>query len=255
MRFDWVCPLKIRHNAALLAVCQQVADDPLEAPLSGDTKAYVLARRQAALRVTPVEHAAVFVRDGLDDFGKRGSVAWGGRSPDLLVLRKAVADAIPAADLNAPLGPLGNLLDPRRGDRIRIGNDNAIFVRVHNRHNVRVHVDVDLYQAPLVHPTVAGAWTQIGARVQVRDLDPAHWKVARFDFTAADPAPAQTEPWAKAFVLAAVIRAVDAVENINLEDMPDINTVAGPDAFWLFFTHRQQATNAALRALRFETVP
>ncbi|QSQ26063.1 hypothetical protein JY651_14540 [Pyxidicoccus parkwayensis] len=254
VRFEWTLPLTVRRNVALMALCD-CAQDPLDfASAQANVDVFISLERRAAMRVTPVLYDAVFIRDGLDDFGRRGSVAWGGRSPDVLVLRKAVADAIPAADLNSPTGPLGNLLDARAGDRIRPGNDNAIYVRVHNRHDVAIHVDVELYQAPVDHPTT-GPWTAVGLRTRASNVLPGTWQVVRFDLTAADPAPTNPSTWTKAFVLGAVCRGVDAATGTELDPMPPLATLTGVDAFWSFFTRGPLATNAVLRALRFEAAP
>ncbi|MFP2929503.1 WD40/YVTN/BNR-like repeat-containing protein [Pyxidicoccus sp. 3LG] len=250
VRFDWTVPLTVRHNLALMAVCH-CAQDPLNFAPVADARHFARAERQVALRATPVLYDAVFIRDGLDDFGRRGSVAWGGRTPDILVLRRAEADAIPAADLNSPTGPLGNLLDARAGDRIRQGDDNAIFVRVHNRHDVPVHVDVELYQAPVRHPTT-GPWTAIGLRQRASNVQPGTWQVVRFDLTGADPEPTNPAAWTEAYVLGAICRGVDAATGTELDPLPPLPTLTGVDAFWSFFTRGPLATNAALRAVRYQ---
>lgn len=253
VRFDWILPLTVRRNVALMALCD-CAQDPLNFAPAANPSVFIGLERRAALRVTPVRYDAVFIRDGLDDFGRRGSVAWGGRSPDILVLRKAVADAIPAADLNSPTGPLGDLLNARADDRIRPGDDNVIFVRVHNRHDVPVHVDVELYEAPVDHPAT-GPWRAIQVRRRATNVQPGTWQVVRFDLMAVDPAPGNPSAWAKAFVLGAVCRGVDAATDTELDPMPPLATLTGVDAFWSFFTRGPLATNAVLRALRFEAAP
>jgi hypothetical protein len=253
VRFDWILPLTVRRNVALMALCS-CDQDPLNFAPAANTSVFISLERRAALRVTPVRYDAVFIRDGLDDFGRRGSVAWGGRSPDILVLRKAVADAILPADLNSPNGPLGDLLSARADDRIRPGDDNAIFVRVHNRHEVPIHVDVELYEAPVDHPAT-GPWRAIQGRRRATNVQPGTWQVVRFDLMAVDPAPGNPAAWAKAFVLGAVCRGVDAATGTELDPMPPLATLTGVDAFWNFFTRGPLATNAVLRALRFEAAP
>src|SRR5262249_4200793 len=92
-RFEWICPVEITRNVALLAICRS-SDDELEATPTGPALAYAQARRQVALRILPVVPDRVFIRDGLDDTGQRGAVVWGGRSPDIIVMTKTAADAI-----------------------------------------------------------------------------------------------------------------------------------------------------------------
>ena len=205
------------------------------------------------MRILPVIPDRVFIRDGLDDRGQRGSVVWGGRSPDIIVMRKADADPIAQATAdNNTTGPFANLNDARRGDRVRQG-DNTIFVRVHNRGAITINSEVRLFRVPLASITNGAAWTAIGAPTQVTGIAARTWKTARIQLPAvpADPEPTLPAPWGKAFVLAALVRARNPAGGAELESFPDVTTVTGVDELWTLFTRGALGNNAAFRALRF----
>jgi len=246
VKFLWTPPLRIRSHVALLAVCSHAAD-PVQLLPEFEAKTYARFTRQAALFVSTVERDRVFIRDGLDDFGTRGSVAWGGRSPDIIVLDKATADGLSnPTDVNGPLSDLG---DPRRGDRAHNG-DNVVFVRVHNRSATQVDAEIQLYQAPL-HELTGSAWTRIGgpANAQVT-VPPNGWALSNgiaWQLSGPDP----KDPLAQAYTLVALVRAVDTASNTELDPFPDLSSVQGVDDFWRFFSRGPLANNAAFRALRF----
>jgi len=259
VRFEWICPLEIQQNVALLAICQS-ADDELTAAQrpTGVALTWATAERRAALRILPVIPDRVFIRDGLDDLGQRGAVAWGGRSPDIIVMTKAAADAIPQATAdNMTTGPFANLNDARRGDRVRPG-DNTVFVRVHNRGSVAVNAQVRLYRAPLDNVASGAAWAQVNAAPAAVNGIPARgWRTARIQLPAipADPVPALPAPWGKAFVLAAIVRAVSPAGGAELESFPDVAAITNVAELWSTFTRAALANNAAFRALRFQGGP
>ena len=252
-RIPFICPLEIQRNVALLAICRCLSDELAPLP-SGVARDYVNGERKAALRILPVTPDRISIRDGLDDVGPRGSVAWGGRSPDIIVMTKAAADAITTAgNADDPTaGPFKDLNDARRGDRVHQG-DNAVWVRVHNRGIVPINAQVALYRIPV--PGHTSPWTQVGGTVAVNAIPPRGWKMARINLTPtvpADPVPGQPAPWGKAFVLGAVIKAVNPADGALLEDFPDVATANGVDEFWTLFNRGALANNAAFRALRFE---
>jgi hypothetical protein len=154
-----VAPLQIRNNVALLAVCT-ASQDPLNALPAGPVLDFVRGERRAALRVIGVNRDAAYIRDGVDDDGSKGGVAWGGRSPDIIVVQAAVANP------DSPAGPFKDLHEPRVGDRVRPGN-NTIHVRVFNRTRVTVNANVRVFQVPTADPVPATAWTAIGGPVPV----------------------------------------------------------------------------------------
>jgi hypothetical protein len=246
VKFLWTPPLRVSSHVALLAVCSHAAD-PAEKLASFGAKTYALFARHAALFISAVERDRVFIRDGLDDFGTRGSVAWGGRSPDIIVLDKATADGL--ANPTDVSGPLADLGDPRRGDRAHNG-DNVVFVRVHNRTATPVDAEIRLYQAPL-HNLSGSAWTRVGgpANAQVT-VPPNGWALSNgiaWQLSGPDPA----DPPAQAYTLVALVRAVDTGSGSELDPFPDLGSVQGIDEFWRFFSRGPLANNAAFRALRF----
>lgn len=252
-RFEWLTPLEIGQNAALLAICRSPDDEVTSAP-AGAALTWAQANRQGALRIVPTVPDRLFIRDGLDDTGQRGAVVWGGRSPDLIVMTKTAADAITAAQQdNNATGPFANLADARRGDRVHAGN-NTIFVRVSNRGAIAMNARVRLFQIPLNQITNGGAWTQIGGGdANITGIAARTWKMARFQITGvpADGVPGTTQPWQKAFVYAALVQAMNPAGGAVLETFPDVTTVTGVDEFWRLFTRGALGNNAAFRALRF----
>lgn len=238
-RFAWTPPLEIAANVALLAVVTGDAD-VLAAVPAGDPLAFVGAERRAVLRVSAVDRDPLFIRDGVDDDGRRGLVAWGGRSPDIIVRRAAVAD--PATELRAP--------DSHRlEDRVSAGT-NHVYVRVTNRTQLAVNARVRLFQVPTALPAPGSTWTQIDVDQPVAAIAAGQSGFAHFTWAGVvDPG----GPYG-AFTLAAVASVVDAAGNV-LDAFPDVSTVTGMEEFWRFFTREPLANNAAVRALRFQAVP
>jgi hypothetical protein len=211
--------------------------------------ALIRGERRAALRVVRAEAFApdFFIRDGVDDDGRVGAVAFGGRSPDIIVVENAPAD---------PATAFADLGDDRAGDRVRGGGgNNVVFVRVHNRKAAAANADVALFwalpNAPLSNdaataglPFDAAKWQAIAPVAAVNIVVPASaTALARFDFNAAPP-PVAGFPNALAFV--ALIRSHDA-----LDPEPQRAGVDTPGEFWRLFTELANADNAALRALRY----
>lgn len=245
IRFAWVPPLSIRDNAALLAVCTN-AQDPLAAIPNGAATAFVRDERRAALRVMPVQRDTIYIRDGVDDDGTRGAVAWGARSPDIIVTQAAV----PNADDKA--GPFADLFDPRLADRVRAGN-NFVHVRVFNRTQTFVTPRVKVYSVPLARPFPGTGWTEIGDVTLLVPIAPRDWRFASLPWNGViDPDPATVD--FKAFLLMAVAQVPDPAGG-DLDPFPDPADVVSFDDFWNFFRSAPLANNAASRALRFASVP
>jgi hypothetical protein len=259
-RFEWVPPVGLAGgSAALLALCSgpfaPIAIDTLPAAApAGTIPALITAERRAALRVVAVGPFVpdVFIRHGADDHGVPGVVPFGGRSPDIMVVQDPVGAPPDVRHL------FRDLNSPRLGDRLR-GGTNFIFVRVHNRKNVDVNVDVELFWAK---PNVARAaaetntppfdntqWghvtptsTAVNQTIPARD-----WGVVQLQWdNPPDPDTTADNPY-RAFLLIALIKTSD-----NLDPAPLRTRVATLREFWTTFQNAADTNNAAIRAIRYE---
>ncbi len=249
LRFDWRPPPSLavaapNDYAALLVLCTAV-DDPLPTPLpAGSTLAsFIAGERRAALRLVRVRPAplpALSIRDGVDDDARDGSVAFVGRSPDLMVVQAQPAD---------PAGVFADLLATRPQDRIRLATTNHVYVRVHNRGlqaaDAEVHLwalALDARQTPAFAPV---GWVQLSpaaAPFTTVNIRPGTTALAHFSW--ANPPDPNPGGALKAMALVALIRSAD-----NQDPLPDTAAITTLDAFWSFFGPRFGADNAALRVL------
>ena len=242
VKLEWVPPLRIKDNVALLALCTNDQDALASLPAGTAVAAFVASNPRAALRILGVNRDAVFLRDGVDDSGTRGSVAWGGRSPDIIVAQTAVANP------DDPAGQFKDLAEQRVTDRVHPG-DNIIYVRVFNRTQVAVDASVRVYQLPHNDPLPSTGWTAIGSPATVSGIPPRGWRFATVPWAGvADPDPAVADY--KCLTLLAVASVVDA-SGTPLDPFPDPSAVTDLDSFWRFFLRAPLANNAAMRALRF----
>jgi hypothetical protein len=197
-----------------------------------------------------VNRDTVYIRDGVDDDASRGAVAWGGHSPDVIVVQTSVADP------DAHGGAFKDLNDQRTSDVVKVGA-NFIYVRVFNRRLVQVDARVRVYTLPMFDPTFRlsqhGSWTIVGTprQAEVNGIPPNDWKFATFNWNGVtDPDPTNTSAY-KGFVLLAMARVVDAA-GVPLDPYPDFQDVTDLDGFWRFFRSGPLANNVAVRALRFQ---
>jgi hypothetical protein len=250
LRFEWTAPLELTDGVALMAVCSNDKDQLAAiAPAAIKATDFVKAERRAALRITAVNRDTVYIRDGADDEARPGGVAWGGHSPDLIVVQAAVANP------DDPAGPFKDLDDQRSSDAVKPGA-NFIYVRVFNRTRVAVNAKVKVYSLPLFDLARTSAWTQLPAgaplEVVVNAIAPNGWKFATFNWNGVtDPDPANTSAY-KGFVLLAMAGVVDAA-GAELDPYPDLAQVTDLESFWRFFKGAPLANNAAVRALRFQS--
>lgn len=245
-RLEWVPPVTLGGQVAILAVASSVQDDlgalratlPLAVEPDAAGTSLTAVERRAALLVTPARRTVpdVFVRDGVGDTGEPGAIAWGGRSADIVVVQA------PEPDPDAAFGPIS---DTREGDRIRAGVDNLVHVRLFNRSAAPVTATLDLFFVPMGAVADRSAWRRIGARTTVPDIPPrGHRFSPAIPWPAAeipDPAPAGT---VKAHVLIALIGTGE-------DPVPDASGIATLAGFWEFFLAGTAANNAAFRALRY----
>jgi hypothetical protein len=250
--FRWTPPLRIRDNVALMAVVTN-ANDVLAAIPAGPVAATVRAERRIALHISHVQRDTIFIRDGLDDSGERGAVAWGGRSPDIIVRQAQVA----AADIRNTFANLA----ARHEDNVVRPGVNFVYVRVTNRTQTAIPIsNVRLFQIPRVRFSTVPATplpapvplTQIGpaAGQPINNIPPGDWGIAEFSFTPdADPDP-QSPAGGKGVILLATANVTDAA-GAELDPFPDLQDIVDVTSFFRFFTGAPLATNAAMRALRF----
>jgi hypothetical protein len=249
-RFEWLPPATLPGNVALLVLVTAAAD-PLAAAGQPTVMTTLLRReRRAAFRVVSVTPFVpdLFIRDGLDDTGRLGGVAFGGRSPDILLFGAELA----AADLPTTAA---NRSDARAADRVGAG-DNFVYVRVLNRKAVDTAVDVELFWAQANPPTSAApdpagplsdstkwqAVPAVGAASNV--VVPAGGAVlVEFKFSAR-PAPVAGIVNALAFI--ALIKAHDPGD-----PAPVRARVTDPASVWRFFLQRADSNNAALRTVPY----
>ena len=250
-RFDWDAPASIAgRKVALLAVCTSPQDSLPAAP-SQFMRQLLVQERRAALRVVTARQLqpALYIRDGIDDDGSAGAVAFGGRSPDIIVV-----PSVPAS----PNTEFRDLLDPRAGDRVRSGVPNHVYVRVHNRKNVAVNADVEVYFAKANVPRSAGEantppfdqtkWTQITPiGTASNQAIPANgWGLVHLQWdNPPDPDAGAAEPY-RAVLLIALIRSSD-----RSDALPQRTRVTDLTKFWDFFRILADSNNAAMRALRY----
>ena len=247
VRFDWLAPLELTDGVALMAVCSNDKDQLAAIP-AGDPAAFIKAERRAALRITAVNRDTVYIRDGVDDDARPGGVAWGGRSPDLIVVQAAVANP------DDPAGPFKDLNDQRTSDVVKAGA-NFIYVRIFNRTRVAVNAKVKIYALPVFDLADTAGRTKLPPKalleVAVNAIAPHGWKFAAFNWNGVtDPDPANASAY-KGFLLLAMASVVDAA-GVELDPYPDSHDVTDLESFWRFFKSGPLANNAAVRALRFQ---
>jgi hypothetical protein len=176
--------------------------------------------------------AGLLIRDAVDDDGTAGAIAWGGRSPDVIVTQSPVHPEVAFADLD----------DPAPGELLAAG-ENQVFVRVYNRGPARVSAAVDLYFAPADAPwTWSDPAHRIAGAVPVADVDPGTFK-----FTAGIAWTPPASP--PGYVLVALARpAADP-----LPALPSPNEPQDLQSFWTWFQTGGGGSGAAMRGLRFRS--
>ncbi len=246
-KFDWIPPLEITDGVALLAVASNDKDQLAAIP-TGDPIAFVTSQRRAALRITAVNRDTIYIRDGVDDDGRRGGVAWGARSPDIIVLQTAVANPDDHA------GSFKDLDTQRSSDVVRAGT-NFIYVRIFNRTRLPADARVKVFAIPTFDPAHTPGWHQLPQAAPVEaaviGIPGNDWRCATIDWTGVtDPDPADASAY-KGFVLVAMA-SVTGVGGAVLDPYPDFSGITDLDSFWQFLSNAPLANNAAVRAVRFE---
>jgi hypothetical protein len=199
----------------------------------------------------------VYVRDGVEDRGTVASVAYSGRSPDIIVRQTDVEAANRAHEFR-------DLLDMHPQDRLKPGT-NFIFVRVHNSKLVDLQARVQLWWVKPTMPYAAAdanvppfdetKWSQAGVvgdgpappPVTSDVTVPAGgWGVARFTWIdPADPDPGAADAY-RAYLLVALVSTV-----LPGDTHPAKSEANSFEAFWNFLRTLRSSGNAALRGVRW----
>ncbi|TFG80731.1 MAG: hypothetical protein E4H23_01480 [Chrysiogenales bacterium] len=94
----------------------------------------------------------LYIRDSMADTGMEPSSSYLSMSPDIIVRKDALSD--PQTALGDPA------VDPG-SDKVEIGNDNYVYVRVHNLGGQSAEAAVRVYYAPLTTTCAPSLWTLI----------------------------------------------------------------------------------------------
>lgn len=102
----------------------------------------------------PFTPADVYIRDSLSDTGIEPHIGYPlCYSPDIIVRKTAV--------VNPQIAFANMAVDPG-SDKVEIGSDNYIYVRVHNKGNIVSDIHVQVYFAPLSTNCSPDQWNPIG---------------------------------------------------------------------------------------------
>lgn len=249
--FRVIPKLEITTNIAFLAIATSGQDALANVP-AGAVDAFVRGERRAALHVAGVDRDTILIRDVTSDRGERGGVAWGGRSPDIIVRQAQV----PAANLAAEFA---DLTDAHAGD-VAHGGNNFVYVRVTNR--TQQVIPRSVVRLFLVSRTALGIpgpdganWREMLPTATLTNIAAGGWAVAEFPMNFAagpanDPDP-DNAVGQKGIILVAMANVTDAAGTTVLDPFPDFADITGIDGFWRFFNGGALGNNAAMRALPF----
>jgi len=248
-RFDWQPPAALAgQNVALLALCSGPDDAhdklPADAAASPNVSvtAFILRERRSALRiahVAPLPFADIFIRSGVDDDGRKSSVASTTRSPDIVVVQSKPEH---------PEQAFRDLLDARPQGRLRGGVENFIYVRVHNRGQAAVHAQVEFWavkiKADLTPDFPSANWQPSPSLAPVEiDVPAGGWALGEFTWT--PPEPAGT---LKSYILIALVKSAD---DNDPHPLPDRTVIDSEEKFWRFLSRQDGSDNVAARAIRW----
>ena len=249
VRFDWLVPKDLGGKVVgLLAICEHPALDPIPAVMPVNLATVIRQERRAAYRRVAVTRFTpdVYVRDSVEDDGTLGAVAFGGRSPDIMVVPARPVDRV---------AELADLLDARAGDRMSAGPaTNFIYVRVHNRRDVEIRARVDMFfvkpASPALPPFNPANWTVVAAisppaAVEVT-VPPRGSALVEFEWNAAPAPDAPAGVMPSLGLIAFVQSAPDAID-----PHPIVARVSDVKSFWRFFRALADSNNAAFRMVLY----
>jgi hypothetical protein len=250
VRFDWLVPRELGgKTVGLLAICEHSPLDRIdETVMPADIAQLVRRERRAAYRRVAVTRFTpdIYLRDSVEDDGTLGAVAFGGRSPDIIVVASRPANLAEE---------FADLLDAHAGDRLIPGPaTNFIYVRVHNRREIPILTRVELLFVKPVNPALAmfdpANWSAVApisppASGEVL-VPPLGHAMVEFVWNAAPPpdAPAGVMP---ALGLIALAQSVPE----GADPRPVFARVRDVSSFWQFFRKLADSNNAALRMVLY----
>ncbi len=252
-RFDWVPPATLDGKRVALLALLTSAEDPLPAAPPTELWRLILRQRRAALRVVQAEPLVpdFYLRDGNEDDGRAGSVAYSGRSPDILV---EIAP-VPSADLRTTFRDLS---DPRRSQKVKVGAAAHVYVRVFNRLEVEAEAEVEVL------------WTKTNVPTQATDASAPPFQAAKWQRlapTGLDTVAVPPRDWAIASLRldnvpnpdpgAGGLHAITLIALVRGKAPGDPRPVPArihddPNVFHRFFLDLADSNNAAMRVVKVE---
>ncbi len=110
----------------------------------------------------------LYIRDNLSDTGKEPAEGILCMSPDIITRKAPIPD---------PSVALGDITVDPGSDKVEIGNDNFIYVRVHNHGGIQTNATVRVYFAPLTTSCSPALWQFID-EIDVIDIPAGSFKVS-----------------------------------------------------------------------------
>lgn len=172
----------------------------------------------------------LFIRDNLTDTGKEPSTGILSMSPDIITRKNLIAD---------PMVAFGDITVDPGSDRVEIGNDNYLYVRVHNLGRHQTDATVRLYFAPLTTSCSPTLWEFID-EVDVLNIPGGGFKVSDAVVWPHVPNPGT----ANHFCLIAVC-------GNSIDTFPDTTMI---DSAADFIKFMQSSNNIAYRNVTFENI-
>lgn len=168
LRWDWQAPEVLPAEIAFLVVISS-PDDPITTTQTVIADLVPNEKRTALLKVATAEAPIdLYIRDYLSDDGSIPSSGWAAQSPDIITRKDLVAN---------PASEFGDINLQPINDKVEIGNDNYIYLRVLNRKPMVATAIVKVYYAPIAVSLIPSAWEEIG-EITVADVPAGGHKVS-----------------------------------------------------------------------------
>lgn len=175
-----------------------------------------------------VSEPDIFIRDNLNDTGKEPSEGTLSQCPDIITRRIQVTN--PAAEFN------DISIDPG-SDKVEIGNDNYIYVRVHNNGGMQTNAYVSVYYAPLNTSCSPALWQFIDD-IEITDIPANGFKASEAIIWPHVPDPGTGNHF-----------CIIAICNNTLDPTPDFTMI---DSASDFMKYVKNSNNISYRNIVFE---